>query len=783
MSWSYTPYTIPLFIAAAVSLVLFVPGWQRREATGAKSFAAFALLSAIWCAGYAMEIGSTTLGAKMFWVKVQYIGITHVSAVFLIFCFQYTRRWVWSRRYLVIFFTVPWFLLLAVWLEPGLGLFYRQVMLNHEGPFLGLSFIYGPLFWILVAYSYSLLLTGAILLSVMGRELSSPYRRQIRGLVLATIFPWLGNALYVSGLNPLPFLDWTPFGFAMTAVFLGWTLRQMNLLNITPIAREVVLENMDDAMLVWNRRHCLLDLNPAAMQLFDITLPNAVGMTTEALFVGRFKPLARLYEQGTAREEIDLSNGTTTYHFSVTVSPIYDYQWEQNGRLLLLRDITEDKEAEKTLFYQKQLFENLVKIARVVTQSPRLMETLQSTLQVAIQLTDAETGSLFLFDEQQNVSESILARRDIVPDQKQVVEATVLRDGVAGWVLQHRQPALIYDTVVDARWVQLPDQPYTARSVLVVPILKKEAIVGILTLTHSAINHFGAETLQLMQSAADQIALAFSNAQMYAQEQQLVTELSRAKEEAEAASRSKSVFLANMSHELRTPLTAIIGYSELLQEISEEEVDGQVIRPYLEKVETAAHHLLNMISDILDMSKIEAGKIVLHQEWCDIASLIESVVYTAQSLMTKNENTLIVTCSPGIGAIYVDATRLRQVLLNLLSNAAKFTSQGKIHLQALRHDDIVQFKVTDTGIGLTVSQIEHLFQPFTQADSSTTRKYGGTGLGLAISQRYCHMMGGKISVESKEGQGATFIVSLPVNNKLPAISETHQIEAHQDENS
>src|SRR5690606_27267356 len=147
--------------------------------------------------------------------------------------------------------------------------FYRHVALDESGPFVGIELTYGPLFWVLIAYSYVMLLAGAILLLMMSRKLTDPYRRQTYALVIATSFPWLGNGLYITGLNPLPFLDLTPIGFAATALLLGWTLRRLRLLDVTPIAREVVLDNMADAMLVWNRRHYLLDLNPAAARLFD----------------------------------------------------------------------------------------------------------------------------------------------------------------------------------------------------------------------------------------------------------------------------------------------------------------------------------------------------------------------------------------------------------------------------------------------------------------------------------------------------------------------------------
>ncbi len=243
-------------------------------------------------------------------------------------------------------------------------------------------------------------------------------------------------------------------------------------------------------------------------------------------------------------------------------------------------------------------------------------------------------------------------------------------------------------------------------------------------------------------------------------------ELSLARDDAEEANRAKSAFLAQMSHELRTPLNAIIGYGELLIEDAEDEGNQSLIDD-LQKIIDAGRHLLTLINDILDLSKIDAGKMELHLETFAVKPLIDSVITTIDPLVTKNENSLTVHCADDIGEIHADHTRVRQVLLNLLSNACKFTERGEIDLNVSRSDlsgaEQICFAVRDTGIGLTPEQVGKLFQTFTQADSSTTRKYGGTGLGLSISRKICELMGGGIAVESTADVGSTFTVTLPIN--------------------
>ena len=258
------------------------------------------------------------------------------------------------------------------------------------------------------------------------------------------------------------------------------------------------------------------------------------------------------------------------------------------------------------------------------------------------------------------------------------------------------------------------------------------------------------------------------------QRKSMEREILEAMQRAEEANEAKSAFLANMSHELRTPMNAIIGYAEILREDAEDEGNDDVI-PDLDKIITAGKHLLALINDVLDLSKIESGKMELYLEDFAVADTVNEVASTVQSLVAKNNNQLDILLEDGLGDMRADMTKVRQMLFNLVSNAAKFTHEGTVTIDVASRDDAsgrrIMMHVRDTGIGIPVNKLEHIFEEFTQADDSTTRNYGGTGLGLSLVRRFAEMMGGSISVESIEGEGSTFTIDLPANVTDPEQRE------------
>jgi signal transduction histidine kinase len=332
------------------------------------------------------------------------------------------------------------------------------------------------------------------------------------------------------------------------------------------------------------------------------------------------------------------------------------------------------------------------------------------------------------------------------------------RGSVTGRVLLEGKPVQIADVLADTEYKLSEIQKIGGfRTHLGVPLMREGSPIGVILVSRTVVHPFDNKHIELVTTFADQAVIAIENVRLFDEIQDKSRQLAE-------ASQHKSQFLANMSHELRTPLNAIIGVSEMLRE--DAEAAKQDLEP-LDRVLGAARHLLALINDILDLSKIEAGRMELQLEDFVLAPLIDGVVKTIEPLAAKNENRVVVSCDGAVGRLHADQMRLRQALLNLMSNANKFTERGTITIharQAQENDrDWVTIAVADTGIGMTPEQMGKLFQEFSQADASTTRKYGGTGLGLAISKRFCQMMGGDITVESEPGKGSVFTVRLPAS--------------------
>jgi signal transduction histidine kinase len=396
-------------------------------------------------------------------------------------------------------------------------------------------------------------------------------------------------------------------------------------------------------------------------------------------------------------------------------------------------------------------------VLKVISRSAfDLKSVLNSLVESAARLCEADIAAI---TRQKGTNYHIVASHGVPPGFGEYIETLPIvlgRGSVTGRVLVEREPVQIVDVLADPEFAMVEIQKRAGfRTVLAVPLLREGTPIGVLHLNRNVVRPFTERQIDLATTFADQAAIAIENVRLFDEIQEKSRQLAE-------ASQHKSQFLANMSHELRTPLNAIIGVSEMLRE--DAEAAKQDLEP-LDRVLGAGRHLLALINDILDLSKIEAGRMELHLQTFPLAPVIQDVAKTIEPMATKNGNRLVIDCPTDLGAMHADQTRLRQSLLNLASNANKFTEKGTVTIAAHQGQengrDWITLSVADTGIGMTPAQMGKLFQEFSQASSSTASKYGGTGLGLVISRSFCQMMGGDITVESEPGRGSTFTIRLP----------------------
>ena len=603
----YLLFLLLLSFSLAVTLLLIGYAMRFRHIAGAAPFILMLASESLWMGGYIAELLAPTLAGKRFWDNLEFTGLDGVTAGIFLFALVYTHRGAFARRVAPLLCIQPLANIALVWTDPLHHLVRGAVEVDQSSVLPLLVYSYGPWMWLSIVYTYVLLAAALAVLVAALLQAQPFYRRQLLVVSIGPMVPMVGSLLTATHAVPIAgmeSLDITPITLAIMNPLIGWGIFRYRLLELAPVARHQVVEQMADGVLVLDMRYRIIDLNPAMGQILGAPPERLIGQPVQQVLAEWRDLIGRYRNVLAAHDEIAVQYRGEEYYLDLQISPLIGPHGKPNGRLVVWRDITERKRAELALLQQKQQLE--------------------------------------------------------------------------------------------------------------------------------------AQTAALRQ----------------------------AKDDADAASRAKGQFLSTMTHELRTPLTAILGYTELIEaELHSGEYDQ--VAGDIEHVKTSGAHLLNLINRVLEYSKIEAGKLALEPDTLDIAGLVAEVVAVTRPLVEQRANTFSVQVQPQIGVVYADALRVRQVVLNLLSNAAKFTQDGTVGLRVSREPgpagaagELVVFEVADTGIGMSAEEVSQLFQEFTQVSAMSRRK-GGTGLGLAVSRKLCQLMGGDITVTSQPGAGAVFRAYIP----------------------
>ncbi|MEX0681579.1 MAG: histidine kinase N-terminal 7TM domain-containing protein [Balneolales bacterium] len=573
-------------IAGAISVVIFTE-FDR-------AIRAFSLIMgsvSIWALAYAFELSSRTLEGMLFWINIEYIGISLIPAFWLLFCFQFTgfdTRLNPGKIWLVFF--LPCLTLFMVWTNDWHQLHYKSTSVAEHGPLTLLNIETGIWYMIHTIVFYTYLLAGMVMLVKKYVTTNRVIKNQILVIFTAVSIPWLANMIYLFDIRPFEHLDITPFAFVVTCLAVSTGLVYFKLFKILPIAREKIIQEMNEGILILNNKLQILDANPAILGILKKSETDVIGKSFYSVFINQESLIALLQKQEAETIEWKHNIDDEDQYFEVNVNPLPGRHGNISGMFMIFRNITENKRNE--------------------------------------------------------------------------------------------------------------------------------------------------------------------------------VELIRARKQAEAANMAKSDFLAHMSHELRTPLSGIIGFVDLMKDDNLTSDQQQ----YVSIVETSSKSLLHIVNEILDLTKIEAGRLELQLEKVDLPELCRQAVDMFAWQTNQSDLKMKLQISPEVPQyIPADKIKLRQIIINLLGNAVKFTDKGEILLMVERgrrsneglHS--IRFTVNDTGIGIAEENQQKIFDMFTQGEDPMGKNYSGTGLGLTISNKLLELMGSKIQLKSTPGKGSTFYFDLQVN--------------------
>jgi PAS domain S-box-containing protein len=720
MSYQFSISMLPLVLAALISGLLALYTWRHRRTQAATPFAVQMIVLLQWEISYILQVAATDLATKLFWDKITFLGVVAMPVAWLVFAIEYIGRksWINTRR-LVLLSVMPLVTTIIFWTNSSQQLFRGGFSLVQEGPFLLLKNSNGIWFWVHAAYSYLLIMIGLVMLIRALLGWPAQYRAQMSIVLVSTLTPLIANILTIFKIVSTE-IDLTPFAFTVTGVGMAYAMFRHRLLDIAPIARDLVLNGMTDGVIILDADRRVVDINPAAQQIFALlgnTQP--IGKSLVDL-LSQWPELAERYrrvELDEAEDEIRRGEGESQRWYELHLSTLRDENRLFIGQVIIIHDITRRKQTEKQLQESearfRQIVENASDLIYRVDMNGRFTYANPSALRAMGFEREEEVLGKFYLDMTTPESRHKLKRTYL----HQLASKTpntyhefpgIAKDGTEIWFGQNVQ--LIYEG---------------------------DRVIGFQCL---------ARNITAIKQAHDALLIA--------------------RDQALGASRAKSQLLSKVSHELRTPLGGILGYAELLHDDIFGDLNTRQ-KHVTNEIMESANYLTSMVNELLDEAQAQANTLTLRESSFSPAALLKASTSGMEVLAAKKGLKLETSIDANLPTeLYGDDHRLRQIIINLLGNAIKFTKQGSVSIwMGCEDPNQWQIRVADTGVGIPKEAQAYIFDPFRQVSESITEGNRGIGLGLAITNQLVQLMNGRIVLESEPDKGTTFTIVLPIKTK------------------
>lgn len=739
MDLNFNIYTALVFISVVTSFTLGSIAWRHRHNRLVNAVFALLMFSiGFWAAFNLLEHLATSLTTKVFASNLVYIGIVTTVALWLIFSLVYTgRSHLLTRRNLLLLSIEPILLLLLLWTNSWHHLIRTAIWLDSSGAFPILIIEYNSGFWLHTIYSYLLLFIGTILLLQHVLHVPNIYRKQVIALIIGLSVPWILNVLYLLGITRYGL---TAAGFTVVGAVIAWGLLRLRLLDIVPTARTAVFASLHDVVMTLDDQNRIIDLNPSAEQLIGSSQAEAIGQRIEKLFPYQPELVAEYSNVPEIHTELAFTDNSPLAYYDLRISPIYNRRHHLVARVVVIRDITVQKLAEKAEREERQLAEALRDVAVALTSTldpseifSRILVNIDHVLphdSANIMLNNAGVASVVDVRGFRNGKD----KQNLFQRQYVVAEIETLR-----LMTETRQPVVLPDVHDFAAWYVNENQQWI-RSFIGVPILQDDEVIGFINLDSKVLGAFQPEHGRRLQAFAEQVAVALKNARLY-------QALEERNEELDA-------YAYTIAHDLNSPLGLIQGYAGLTAQL-ELPADAYA---YLEKITDTTNRMAEMIEQLLLLAKLKDVETTAVSVDLFPLILAAKARFEDQTIQKQIQFTIQQEWPPVLG----QPVWIEEVLANLISNAIKYIGSENtapaITLRSEKWEEEIRIIIEDNGLGIAPQNQETLFDMFTRYHKEEA---SGTGLGLPIVARIVVKLGGTVGVNSVVGEGSSFWFTLP----------------------